>query len=67
MWLIGTFANTTLLKQHHPCPPVEQTVTPGEIAPLHLQATEKEASVAKEEVSSVKHHKRRMLARQRDN
>jgi len=66
MWLISTFTNSTLPKQHHPRPPIEQTVTPEEIAPLHLEVT-KEASAAKDDVSPVKHHKRRVLARQRDN
>ena len=66
MWLIGSFTNSTLPKQHHPRPPIEQTVTPEEIAPLHLEVT-KEASAAKDDVSPVKHHKRRVLARQRDN
>jgi hypothetical protein len=67
MWLIGTFANTTLPKRHHPRPPIEQTVTPEEIAPLHLQATKNEESAAKDDVSRVKHHKRKVLARQRNN
>jgi flagellar biosynthesis/type III secretory pathway protein FliH len=67
MWLIGAFANTTIPKQRHPRPPIEQTVIREQVAPLHLQATEKEASAAKEDVSSVKNHKRRMFARQRNN
>ena len=66
MWLIGTFNNSTLPKQRHPRPPIEQTVTPEEIAPLHLEVT-KEASTAKDDVSPVKHHKRKVLARQRNN
>jgi negative regulator of sigma E activity len=66
MWLISTFTHSTLPKQHHPRPPIEQTVMPEEIAPLHLEVT-KEASAAKDDVSPVKHHKRRVLARQRDN
>jgi hypothetical protein len=66
MWLISTATNSTLPKQHHPRPSIEQTVTPEEIAPLHLEVT-KEASAAKDDVSPVKHHKRRVLARQRDN
>jgi hypothetical protein len=67
MWLIGSFNYSTLEKRHHPRPPIEQTVTPEEIAPLHLQATEKEASAAKEDVSPIKHHRRKLLARQRNN
>jgi hypothetical protein len=47
-------------------PPIEQTITPEEIAPLHLEVT-KEASTAKDDVSPVKHHKRKVLARQRNN
>jgi hypothetical protein len=66
MWLIGSFNNSALPKQHHPRPPIEQTVTPEEIASLHLEVT-KEASAAKDDVSSVKHHKRRVFARQRNN
>jgi hypothetical protein len=68
MWVIGSFTNTSLPKRHHPRPPIEQTVTPEEIAPLHLEVTkEKEASAAKDDVSPVKHHKRKLLARQRNN
>ena len=66
MWVISTFTNSTLPKQHHPRPPIEQTVTPEEIAPLHLEVT-KEASTPKSDVSPVKHHKHKMLARQRNN
>jgi len=67
MWLIGSFTNSTLPKRHHPRPPIEQTITPEQIAPLHLQATEKEASAAKDDVSPVKHHKRRVFARLHNN
>jgi Tfp pilus assembly protein PilP len=54
-----------------PGPPIEQTVTPEvitpeQIAPLHLEVT-KEASTPKSDVSPVKHHKRKVLARQRNN
>jgi len=67
MWLIGSFNNSTLPKQRHPRPPIEQTVTPKEIASLHLEATKKEASAATDDVSPVKHHKRKVVARQRNN
>jgi hypothetical protein len=68
MWLISSFNYSSQSKHPHPRPPIEQTVTPEEIAPLHLQATQKERSAAKEEdISPVKHHKRRMVARQRNN
>jgi hypothetical protein len=67
MWLIGTFNTSTLPKRNHPRPPIEQTITPEQIAPLHLQATEKDASAAKDDVSPAKHHKRRMFAHQRNN
>jgi hypothetical protein len=45
MFVIGSYTNTTTLsKQHHPRPPIEQTITPEQIAPLHLEVTrEKEA------------------------
>ena len=62
MWLIGFVNNSTLEKHHHPRP----TVTAEEIAPLHLQAA-KEASPAKDDISPVKHHKPKVLARQRNN
>lgn len=65
MWLIASF-NTSIEKRHHPRPPIDQTVTAEEIAPLDLQVT-KEASAAKDEVFHVKHHKRKVLARQRNN
>jgi hypothetical protein len=69
MFVIGSYTNTTTLhKQHHPRPPIEQTITPEQIAPLHLEVTkEKEASAEKPDASPVKHHKRRMFARQRNN
>jgi len=68
MWLISSFNYSSLPKHPHPRPPIEQTVTPEQIAPLHLQATPKERSAAKEEdVSPVKHHKRKVVARQRNN
>ena len=67
IWVIGTFNTSTLPKRPHPRPPIEQTVTPQQIAPLHLQATEKEASAAKDDVSPVNHHKRKVVARQRNN
>jgi hypothetical protein len=66
MWLVATFTNSTLPKRQHPRPPIDQTVTPEQIAPLHLQATKKEAS-ATDDVSPVKHHKRKVVARQRNN
>ena len=66
MWLIGTFNYSKLPKHPHPRPPIEQTVTPEQIAPLHLEVT-KEASAAKDDVSPVKHHKRKVIARQRNN
>ena len=66
MWLIGSFNYSTLEKHHHPRPTIDQTITAEELAPLHLQVT-KEASTAKEDVSPVKHHKRKVLARQRNN
>jgi hypothetical protein len=64
MWLIASFNPSTLEKRHHPRPPIDQTVA-AEIAPLHLQVT-KEASTAKDDVSPVKRHKRKVLARQRN-
>jgi hypothetical protein len=68
VWLIGTFNTSTLPKRHHPRPPIEQTITPEQIAPLHLEVTkEKEASAEKTDVSPVKHHKRKVLAHQRNN
>ena len=67
MWLISSFNYSKLEKHPHPRPPIEQTVTPQQIAPLHLQATEKEASAAKDDVSPVKHHKRKVFARLRNN
>ena len=67
MCLIGSFNNSTLPKKPHPRPPIDQTVTPEQIAPLHLQATNKEASATTDEVSPVKHHKRKMIARPRNN
>ena len=66
MWLIGSFNNSTLGGHPHPRPPIDQTVTTQQIAPLHLQVT-KEASAAKEDVSPVKHHKRKVVARRRNN
>ena len=66
MWLIGSVNYSRLEKHPHPRPTIVQTVTPEEIAPLHLQVT-KEASTAKGDVSPVKHHKRKLLARQRNN
>jgi hypothetical protein len=67
MWLVASFTNSSLPKQRHPRPPIEQTVTSEQIAPLHLQATQKESSAANDDVSPVKHHKRRVFARQRNN
>lgn len=68
MWLVSSFNYSTLPKRNHPRPPIEQTVTPEQIAPLHLEVTkEKEASAGKTDVSPVKHHKRKALARQRNN
>ena len=66
MWLIASFNYSRLEKHPHPRPTINQTVTPEQIAPLHLQVT-KEASTAKDDVSPVKHHKRKVLARQRNN
>jgi hypothetical protein len=66
MWLIGSFNYSRVEKHYHPRPPIEQTITPEEIAPLHLQIT-KEASTAKDDVAPVKHHKRKLIARQRNN
>jgi hypothetical protein len=66
MLLVSSFANTSLPKPHHPRPPIEQMVTPEQIAPLHLEVTkEKEASAAKDH--PVDHHKRTVVARQRNN
>ena len=67
MWLISSFNYSKLEKHPHPPPPIEQTVTPKEIASLHLEATKKEASAATDDVSPVKHHKRKVVARQRNN
>jgi hypothetical protein len=71
MWLIGSFNYSRVEKHYHPRPPIEQTITqevitPEQIAPLHLQVT-KEASTAKDDVAPVKHHKRTLLARHRNN
>ena len=66
MWLIGSFNYSKLEKHPHPRPPIDQTVTAVEIAPLHLQVT-KEPSAAKEDVSPVKHHKRKVVASRRNN
>jgi hypothetical protein len=66
MWLIGSFNYSRLEKYPHPRPTINQTVTPEEIASLHLQVT-KETSLAKDDVSPVKHHKRKVLAHQRNN
>ena len=66
MWLIGTFNYSTLPKHPHPRPPIEQAVTPQQIAPLHLEVT-KGASTAKDDTSQAKHHKRKVVARQRNN
>jgi hypothetical protein len=57
MRLVGLANNSTLPKQRHPRPVIEQTITPEEIAPLRLEFT-KEAPAAENDVSSVKHHKR---------
>jgi hypothetical protein len=67
MWLVASFTNSSLPKQRHPRPPIEQTITPEQIAPLHLQATQKEASAAKDVVSPIKHRKRRVFGRLRNN
>jgi hypothetical protein len=65
---LGRFNYSTLEKHHyhHPRPTIDQTITLEELAPLHLRVT-KEASTAKDDVSPVKHHKRKVLARQRNN
>jgi hypothetical protein len=39
MWLIGSFNNSTLPMQRRPRPPIEQTLTAEQIAPLRLQAS----------------------------
>jgi hypothetical protein len=65
VWLIGSFNYSMVEKRHHPRPTIE-TVTPEQIAPLHLEVT-KEASTPKSDVSPVKRHKHKMLARQRNN
>jgi len=51
MWLIASFNYSMLEKRHHPRPTINQTVTPEEIAPLHLQVT-KEASQAKDDANA---------------
>ena len=61
MWLVGSFNYSTLPKQHHYRPPIEQTVTAAEIVPLHLEVTKKETSAAADDVSPVKHHKRKVV------
>jgi hypothetical protein len=64
MWLTGLFfSNSTSEKHYHPRPAVAQT---EETARLHLEVA-KEASPAKVDVPPVKHHKPKMLARQRNN
>ena len=65
MWLIGSFNYSMVEKRHHPRPPIE-AVTAAEIAPLHLEVT-KEVSTAKDNVPPVKHHRRKVLARQHNN
>ena len=67
MWLISSFNYSKLEKHSHPRPSIEQRVTPEQMAPLHLEATQKEASAAKDDVSPVRHHKRKVVARQRNN
>ena len=67
MWLISSFNYSKLEKHPHPRPPIEQAVTPQQIAPLHLEATKEEASAAKDDTSPAKHHKRKVVARQRNN
>jgi hypothetical protein len=66
MWLIGSFNYSRLERHPHPRPAINQTVTPEQIAPLHLQVT-KEASLAKDDISRVKHDKGKVHARQRNN
>jgi hypothetical protein len=66
MWLIGSFNIATLeAKHHHPRPAIVETAT-KEAAPGHSQVAN-EASPAKDDVSPVKHHKPKVLARQRNN
>ena len=66
MWLVG-FVNTAKSEKHyHPRPPIVEIVPAEELAHLHLEVA-KEASPAKDNVSPVKHHKPKALARQRDN
>ena len=60
LWLVGSFSHSTLEKHYHPRPPVAQA---DEIARLHLEVTKEPA---KEDVSPVKHHKPKPLARQRN-
>jgi hypothetical protein len=67
MWLTGLFFNhSTLETNQHPRPPIIETVPADKIAHLQLEVA-KEASPAKDDVSPVKHHKPKMLARQRNN
>jgi hypothetical protein len=71
IWLISSFNYSRVEKHYHPRPPIEQTITPEvitpeQIAPLHLEVT-KQASTPKSDVSPVKHRKRKVLARQRNN
>jgi hypothetical protein len=62
MWLTSLFFNSTLETHQHPRPSIVQA---EQIAHLHLEVA-KEASPAKDDVSAVKHHKRRVFARQRN-
>ena len=62
IWLIGSFNHSTSEKHYHPRPVVAEA---EEIEPLHLEVT-KGTSPAKEQVSPVKHHKPKVLARQRN-
>jgi hypothetical protein len=56
-WLIG-FVNTSMsVKHYHPRPPIVETVA------AEAQVAN-EASPTKDDVSPVKHHKRKVLARQ---
>ena len=66
MWLIGSFNHSTLEKHQHPRPPIVEAVPAEKIAPLHLEVA-KEASAAKDNAFPDKHHKPKVLARQRNN
>jgi hypothetical protein len=64
-WLIGFVNTSTSVKHYHPRPPIVETVPAEELAHLHLEVT-KEASPEKDDVAPVKHHKRKVFARERN-